>query len=106
MFQYIFPLSKWTPSDIIHIPLGSAPYDIKFTTVGDTPYECNVPITLTKSEYIDGASESDNLNVFLIFETEKTTDQLSAIKTIISNAVASFDPSDAKYGYSYKHLIT
>ena len=66
MYHYIFPHPSFVPSSEIHRAIRKAPYDIKFTTVGDTPYEGNTPLALTKSEYIDGASESDTLNVFLI----------------------------------------
>ena len=104
MYQYIFPHPSFVPSSEIHRAIRKAPYDIKFTTVGDTPYEGNTPLALTKSQYIDGASESDTLNVFLIFQTEKTTDELAAIKTLIDTARSNFNPSDAKYAGAYKHL--
>ncbi len=95
MYHYIFPLpSEGIPSNQYHKPIKKAPFDIVAVSCGDEAYVDVVPsITVTKTVYCEGASESDSLNIFLLFKTEKTSDELSSIKSILDTQTASYDPS-------------
>lgn len=95
MYHYIFPLpSEEIPSNQYFKPIKKAPYDIVAISCGDEAYADVVPsITVTKTVYCDGASESDSFNIFLLFKTEKTSDELNAIKSILDTQTASYDPS-------------
>ena len=95
MYHYIFPLpSEEIPSNQYFKPIKKAPYDIVAISCGDEAYADVVPsITVTKTVYCEGASESDTVNMFLLFKTEKTSDELNAIKSILDTQTASYDPS-------------
>ena len=95
MYHYIFPLpSEEIPSNQYYKPIKKAPYDIVAISCGDEAYADVVPsITVTKTVYCDGASESDSFNIFLLFKTEKTSDELNLIKSILDTQTASYDPS-------------
>jgi len=95
MYHYIFPLpSEEIPSNQYFKPIKKAPYDIVAISCGDEAYADVVPsITVTKTVYCDGASESDSFNIFLLFKTEKTSDELNLIKSILDTQTASYDPS-------------
>ena len=95
MYHYIFPLpSEGIPSNQYHKPIKKAPFDIVAVSCGDEAYADVVPsITVTKTVYCEGASEGDTVNIFLLFKTEKTSDELNAIKSILDTQTASYDPS-------------
>ena len=106
MFEYIYPLSKFIPSDEIIFPLQDVFTDVVATSTGNESYaEVTPGITSYTTTYKEGASESDELNVYLLFRNEKTDSELSSIKSIINTAITSFDPSDAKYHGCWDHLI-
>jgi len=95
MYHYIFPLpSEEIPSNQYFKPIKKAPYDIVAISCGTEAYADVVPsITVTKTVYCEGASESDTVNMFLLFKTEKTSTELIAIKAILDAQTASYDPS-------------
>ena len=94
MYHYIYPiLSEGVPSNQYYKPIKKAPYDIVSISVGNEAYADVVPsITVTKTVYCEGASESDTANIFLLFKTEKTSDELNAIKSILDAQTASYVP--------------
>lgn len=94
MYHYIYPiLSEGVPSNQYYKPIKKAPYDIVAISIGNEAYADVVPsITVTKTVYCEGASESDTANIFLLFKTEKTSDELSAIKSILDAQTASYVP--------------
>ena len=107
MFEYIYPLSKFIPSEEFINPLKNSFSDIVATSSGEESYAAVTPgITSYTSAYKDGASESDVMNVYVLFENEKSDSELTSIKSIIDTAISSFDPSDAKYHGAWDHLIT
>ena len=94
MYHYIYPiLSEGVPSNQYYKPIKKAPYDIVAISIGNEAYADVVPsITVTKTVYCEGASESDTANIFLLFKTEKTSDELSAIKSLLDAQTASYAP--------------
>ena len=94
MYHYIYPiLSEGVPSNQYYKPIKKAPYDIVAISIGNEAYADVVPsITVTKTVYCEGASESDTAHIFLLFKTEKTSDELSAIKSILDTQTASYVP--------------
>ena len=106
MFEYIYPLSKFIPSNEIIFPLQDVFTDVVATSTGNESYAKVTPaIDSYTTSYKEGASESDELNVYLLFKNEKTDSELSSIKSIIDTAVTSFDPTDAKHHGAWDHLI-
>ena len=61
MYHYIFPLpSEEIPSNQYYKPIKKAPYDIVAISCGREAYADVVPsITVTKTVYCEGASESE-----------------------------------------------
>ena len=95
MYHYIYPLPpEEIPSNHYYKPIKKAPYDIVAISCGREAYADVVPsITVTETVYCDGASESDTVNMFLLFQTEKTSTELSAIKAILDAQTASYVPT-------------
>ena len=90
MYQYVYPLETDIPSDQFHSTIRKAPYDLKVTNCGNQSYASSKNITLEATEYLEGASSSDERKIFLIFETQKTSEQLTAIKTIIDTQKSNY----------------
>ena len=91
MYQYVYPLETDIPSDQFHSTIRKAPYDLKVNNCGNKSYASSKNITLEATEYLEGASSSDTNNLFLLFETQKTSEQLTAIKTIIDSRKAAYN---------------
>ena len=58
------------------------------------------------TSYQDGAANSDEVNVYVVFENEKTDSELTTLKSIIDTARSTFDPTDAKHKGEWDYLIT
>ena len=72
MFEYIYPLSKFIPSNEIIFPLQDVFTDVVATSTGNESYAKVTPgIDSYTTSYKEGASESDELNVYLLFRNEK-----------------------------------
>jgi len=91
MYQYIYPLEPGIPSDQFHRTIRTAPYDLTVTHTGSESYASAKNITVEATEYLEGASSSDTNNLFLLFETKKTSEQLAAIKTILNSRIAAYN---------------
>ncbi len=107
-FEYIYPLStsKFVPSIEFFSPIKEAFSDIVAVSTGDESYAAQVSkVTSFTTSYQDGAAESDEINIYVLFNDEKTDTELASLKSIIDTARSTFDPTDAKHHGEWDHLI-
>ena len=108
-FEYIYPLttSKFVPSIEFFNPIKTAFSDLVAASTGDESYAAQVSkIVSFTTSYQDGAAKSDEVNVYVVFENEKTDSELTTLKSIIDTARSTFDPTDAKHKGEWDYLIT
>tara|TARA_R100001510_G_scaffold9504_1_gene7318 strand:- start:53 stop:382 length:330 start_codon:yes stop_codon:yes gene_type:complete len=106
-FEYIYPLTteKFVPSIYFFDPIKAEFSDIVAASTGDESYAGQVSkITSFTTSYEDGATESDEVNVYVVFENKKSDSELATLKTIVDTARSSFDKSDPKHNGRWDSL--
>jgi len=107
-FEYIYPLStsKFVPSIEFFNPIKTTFSDMVAASTGDESYAAQASkVAAFTTSYQDGATESDEVNVYVLFENEKTDTELTSLKSIIDTARSTFDPTDAKHKGEWDYLI-
>lgn len=92
MIEYIFPLSKNIASAVFHSELSKNGNLPELTHVGSKQIKLQNGFKPDKTEYRNGATENDELNIYFWFVEEKTEEELLVIEEIINEVILSNEP--------------